>query len=600
MKKFSIYILYVMTIALLLGISSCGGTDNEPTPPLGNEPQGGGAVAPGGMSGTTADDGDTPTFDYTISAWNGETADDASQDKAGTDSGLYYEANTFSKTVTITYDGATASVENSNSQITCHVSGAYVTVDMLTNSVSGVNIVLKGKSEDGGLKIYGEKKFKLTLQGVELTSKTGPAINNQCKKAMFVHLADGTVNKLTDATTYGNDAYYYSASTAEDRKGCFFSEGNMLLSGTGTLVVAGKNNHALVTDGLLLVRHGVTLVVSESANNAIHVKGDSDKSIGVKIEGGLIHASVASVAGKAIKCDMDVEIVGGKLVLNTTGSAEYDTTEKDTSSSAGIKSDANFVMSGGTVTMKSTGSGGKGVNVVGDITIKGGDLTVVTAGGEFAYSSSITSSPKAVKADGNITISDGTVKIAAMGKSDGSEGLECEKTLTVSGGDTYVYAYDDAVNVTTAINVTGGSLYAYSVNNDGIDANGTLTVSGGTLIGVGTNAPEGGIDVDSSNKFVIKGGTVISYGGTLQSTPSTSSTQCSVACSGIQASKGNKINVLNSSSSTVVSFDCPRSMNSASFFFSAAGITKGSSYTINVGGSDWTTFTASNIVNTVK
>lgn len=142
-------------------------------------------------------------------------------------------------------------VECADSSVLCHVNGAYVALDMLTHEVSGVEVVVKGKSENGGLKIYGEKKFKLTMAGVELTSQQGPAINSQCKKRIFVHLQEGTTNRLTDVETYTQDSFYLDASVAddEDRKGCFFSEGNLIFSGTGVMVVAGKYKHGIVTDG---------------------------------------------------------------------------------------------------------------------------------------------------------------------------------------------------------------------------------------------------------------------------------------------------------------------------------------------------------------
>ena len=571
--KYSVYAL------LLVAGNACSGTDNEPTftPDI---PGGQGGIS----SGTSSDDGTVPSFSSVITDWNGETADDATQDVAGNDDAFYHEARDFYNTVTVTYNGSTATVESSNSRIITNVSGAYVAVDMQTNSVTATEIIVKGQSSDGGLKIYGSKAIKLTLQGVELTSKVGPAINNQCKKGFFVHLADGTTNSLTDCTTYGTDAYYADASVAEDRKGCFFSEGNMILSGTGTLKVAGKCNHAVVTDGFFGMRPGVTLVVTETANNAVQVKGDSDENIGVRIEGGLLYAKVASTAGKGIKCDLNVEIKGGKLLLNTSGGGEYDSTEKDTSSAACIKANGDVVISGGTHTLISTGAGGKAINADGNITVSGGETTATTSGNIYTYSSSLTSSPKVVKADGNITVSGGKLNVAAFGKNDGAEALECESTLTVSGGEVYTYAYDDAINVNTAINITGGKVYAYSSNNDGIDANGTLTVSGGVLVCTGTSAPEGGIDVDNSNKFIIKGGTVISYGGTLQSTPSTSSTQCSVLYSGLTASKSNKISVLNSAGSPVLTFECPRSISGAAFFFSSPDIVKNSTYTISSGG----------------
>ncbi len=542
----------------------------------------------GGMSGTTGsvnDDGSAPDFDATINQWDGQTATDASSDVVGSDADFYYEANSFKNTIKITYNGSSATVQNSNSDILIQQQGAYVTVDMATNTVSNTEIIISGNSDDGALKIYGSKKFKLTLNGVELTSKIGPAINSQCKKRMFVHLADGTTNKITDCTSYSDD-YYYLETTDEDRKGCLFSEGNLIFSGTGTLVVAGKQKHAIATDGYFWMRPGVTIVITEAAKNGIHVKGDEDDQIGVTVKGGLIYANISSTAGKAIKTDLNVNIDGGKLLLNTSGAATYDTDEQDTSSAAGIKADGCITISGGELTLKSTGIGGKGLNSDGDINIAGGETTITTTGGKYYYTQKLTSSPKGVKADGNVNISGGKLNISVTGTSDGSEGLESKKIMTISGGEVYSYAYDDAINATSAINISGGKVFAYALNNDGIDSNGSLTISGGVVIGSGTSSPECGIDVDNSNQFKINGGTVIAIGGgSLQSKPSQSSSQCSVEYSGVTVSKSSCLAVLDNSSKPILTFKLPKSLSSGSFFFSSPSLQKGSSYTISSGGS---------------
>lgn len=582
---------------------------------------------PGGMpngnvngNGTSTDDGTKPGFDATIAEWNGEKADDAGLDVVGTDADFYHENNSFTSTVTVTYNGTTATVESSNTHIRHHVSGAYVTIDMQTNSVSGVEIVVKGRSEDGGLKIYGEKKFKLTLDGVELTSQKGPAINSQCKKRIFVHMQEGTTNRLTDAASYTDDTYYLDASASEDRKGCFFSEGNLVFSGTGTLVVAGKYKHSIVTDGYFWMRPGVTIAITEAAKNGIHAKGDSDENIGVYVKGGLIYTNISSDAGKGIKTDLNAEITGGRLVLNTSGNAIYESDENDTSSAAGIKTDGSIIISGGIHTLKSTGTGGKGLNADTDIVILGGETTITTTGGKYTYSSSLTSSPKGTKADGNVTISGGKLYISVTGKSDGSEGLESKAAMTVNGGEVYVYAYDDAINAAESFNVTAGRVYAYAQNNDGIDSNGTMLISGGLVIASGSSSPEGGIDVDNSNKFKITGGIVIACGGTLQSNPSSNSSQRCVAYNGISISKGKKVAVLNSSSKPVLTFEFPRTMNNASFFFSSPDITANASYTLSSegtltsyadswngwydggtwsGGTQLTSFTSSSVITTI-
>lgn len=620
MKRMAVLVTVALTLALGMLLSSCT-TDND------FEEQ---EMVPGDMSGggSGSDDGDTPDFDSTITAWDNQTADDAALDVVGTDEDIYWEANSFGVdnggvTVEVAYSGNLAAVTTSDTSVEYYTDGAYVTIDMLTNSVKNVEIVVSGKSDDGQLKIYGEKKFKLTLSGVELTSTKGPAINDQCKKRAFVHLTEGTTNRLTDAASYSDDSKYLNggSSSSEDRKGCFFSEGNLIFSGTGVLVVKGNYKHGIVTDGCFYMRPGVTIAVTGVAKNAIHVKGDEDDSIGgVYIAGGLVYANVSSTAGKGIKTDLDAEIAGGKLLLNTSGNATYDSDENDTSSSACIKTDGNVIISGGTHTLKSTGTGGKGINADQEIRISGGETTVTTTGGKYTYSSSLTSSPKGVKADENITISGGTLNISVTGVSDGSEGLESKATLAVTGGEVYSYAYDDAINASSAINISGGKVYAYASNNDGIDSNGSLVISGGLVIGVGTSAPESGIDCDNSNSFKINGGTVISLGGTLQSTPSTSSTQRSVDYNGVSATKGSKICVLNSSGTPILTFESPRTMSGAAFFFSTPDITSGASYTVSSGGtlSDYTdswngwygggtwsggsqvgTFTSSSIVTTV-
>ena len=420
--------------AAMLGFSMWGfpGCSTAGDDPFNGEIPGMSGDNSGNVGGGSAGSGDTPSFDSTITPWSGDKATDAAQDKVGTDEDFYHEANTFTNKVTVKFADSDATIESNNNKILCYKTGAYVTIDMQTNSVSKTEIVLSGSSSDGALKIYGDKKFKLTLNGVSLTSKRGPAINSQDKKRMFVHLQDGTSNYLTDNTSYTDDAYYLDKTASEDRKGCFFSEGSMLFSGTGVLAVAGKYKHGVVTDGYLWTRPGVTIAVTEAAANAIHVKGDSDDKIGVCINGGLIYANVASTAGKGIKTDYNVEVKGGTLNLNTTGGAEYDKDEKDTSSASCIKTDGDVIISGGTLVLKSSGKGGKGINCDGALTVSGGSTTVTTTGAKFTYSSSLTSSPKGVKADGDINITGGALNIAASGSNDGAEALESKALLTLA------------------------------------------------------------------------------------------------------------------------------------------------------------------------
>lgn len=565
--------------------------NNETTPPSGdeneNDDENGGENGDDNNNEEGDDNEDgysgepAPDADLSITAWNGDWATDVGNDAVGTDKDFFYELNTFSNTVVVTYNGSTASVESSNSSIKSYVTGAYIALDM--TSVSGVEVIVKGKSSDGGLKIYSENKYKLTLNGVDLTSKRGPAINSQSGKRVYLHLSNGTTNRLTDCATYGDDHYTMAGSANEDRKGALFTEGHIIVSGYGALVVAGKYKHAIVTDGYYYQRPGATVAVTEAVKNGIHVKGDSDDAIGTKIAGGLIYATVSGTAGKGIKCDMDIEIAGGKLNITTSGNATYDSEDKDTSSASCLKSDTNIKIKGGKLVLKSSGTGGKGISSDADLIIDGGTIDISTTGGQYKYSSQLTSSPKGIRADGNITINGGNLNISVTGKSEGSEGLESKDTITFNGGDVIINAYDDGINASKAMIVNGGRVYAHATNNDGIDSNGTITINGGLFIGIGAGNPEGGIDVDS-NTLYINGGYVLGIGGGMMGKPATSSKQYSVVYGGASVTSGQRIALLDASNNMLFSFESPITM-SATLCFSTPDIKSGSTYTVASGGS---------------
>lgn len=589
MKNFKLHTLCIAAAigagAILTGCSDNSFSEMPDRPDMG---------FPGGNG---PDDSSAPDFDPVISPWDGEKADDADADRVDpSNADIYHEANSFNEKVIVVYDDTNASVTVSDgSRVNYHVDGAYVTIDMLTNSVKGVEIIASGQSSDGQLKIYGDKKFKLTLDGLELSSTKGPAINDQCKKRAFVHLPDGTHNRLTDCASYTAEPYYLNNASEddEDRKGAFFSEGNLIFSGTGVLEVAGKYRHAIATDGYMWMRPGVTLVVTEAAKNAVHVKGDATDDIGFHMDGGLLYTNVASVAGKGIKTDLHAVIAGGRLMLNQSGDATYDEGDNDTSSAAGIKTDGNVIISGGTHSLKSTGSGGKGINADGSIEIAGGEITVTTTGDSYYKSANLTSSPKGVKADGDITITDGILNIAVTGRGGnyGSpEGLESKSTLTIDGGTVYSYATDDAINAITGITINGGKIYALSTSNDGIDSNGFLHINGGLVIANGASGAEEGLDCEYSSQFLINGGTVIATGGNSMQKPSSSSKQRIVIYGGLSLSKDDRLSVLDASGSPLSTYIIPRSMSGMVLFYSSPDLASGASYTLSRNGtlSDYT------------
>ncbi|MBD5226018.1 MAG: carbohydrate-binding domain-containing protein [Bacteroidales bacterium] len=511
MKKAIHYLCPLLSAAFLLASCSEDGPGSQTTeePGLGTE-------------GTATDNGTLPPFSQTIPVWHGEKATDADDDAVGTNDEIYHELSSFNQKVTVEFAGKTATVTTANQRIRTYTEEGYATVDFQTGNVSGVEIIVKGQTSDGGLKIYGGNKFKLTLDGANIRSNRGPAINNQCKKRVFVHLADGSVNSLSDCTEYTDDPYYRTGSTpeTEDRKGCFFAEGDMIVSGTGVLTVQGLYRHGIAVDGYMVTRPGTTIAVTEAAKNCIHLKGDAVDDIGLWVKGGYIYALTASPAGKAVKTDQNIRIDGGKLVLNTTGDGTFDPEVTDTSSAACLKADTYVTISDGDIELRSTGKGGKGINASTTIDLTGGTVGVSCSGEKYIYSEAFTASSKAVKAVGPISLTGGSLTVLSTGRSDGSRGIETDADIDIAGCEATVYAYDDALNAPRITIAANSAVSAYSVADDGIRAKESIAISGGSVTAVGGTSPAGGIYCNTSAGFTITGGTVIAMGGSLRNVPS--------------------------------------------------------------------------------
>ena len=115
-----------------------------------------------------------------------------------------------------------------------------------------------------------------------------------------------------------------------------------------------------------------------------------------------------------MKCDSSVVVTGGNVNITTSGAAYYEASEDDISSSSALKCDGSFTMSNGTISLLSTGIGGKGLNSTGDINISGGTLSAVTTGKRYKYDSELDSKPQGIKSDGNIILSGGNIYSAVI------------------------------------------------------------------------------------------------------------------------------------------------------------------------------------------
>ena len=475
----------------------------------------------------------------------------------------YIENTTFAKTITITFSTSGAASVSGDDEGIVSINGNDVTANNKTDKV--VKYILTGETSDGFFKLYSSKKQAIVLNGVNITNPDGAAINNQSKKRTFIVLNDGSKNYLTDGTKY-NDAV-----DSEDMKACFFSEGQLVFSGSGYLEVDANCKAGIRSDDYVRTLPKTNIFVDASAGNGI--RGND----AVIITGGVVNVNVTGTADKGISSDGEVRLDGGRTTIMTSGGYEYDEEDLDYTACAGIKADSIVNINGGELNIKSTGIGGKGINSDDKININDGVIRIITTG-KRQKDSKGSVSPKGIKADGNITIKGGQTQIRLEGTGDGTEALESKGEIHIETGTLECYSYDDAINSKGNLYIDGGYVYARATNNDAIDSNMNLYINGGVVIAEGGQQPECGIDAAEGYSAYINGGTVIAVGGGLQAI-SSSSKQASIA---VSASLGTTLGLL-SGSTAILGYKLPTSNSGTALMISSPSLKSGSTYTLRAG-----------------
>ena len=540
---------------------------------MGNNGQMPNGMMPGGMGQNDNSGNDLQDFDISLNtaALTSET-ENIPTDENDESYEDYVEHSSFSETVSIVYADNEATVSTLPDGVEATVDGAGV---IINSTIAGVAYELKGSSSNGYFKIYSEKKFHLTLNGVSLTNPTGAPINIQSGKRVFVTLADGTSNSLVDGSSY-------NTPDDEDEKGTFFSEGQLIFNGKGSLEVTGNKKHGIVSDDYIRFRTGTNIYIT--ASNGHGIKANDYVAIG----GGVLNIEVSGTAKKGISSDGYVLVSGGRTTILTSGDGEYDEDEDDVSGAAGIKADLYFQMEGGQLNIKSTGAGGKGINTDGEIIINDGDIQVITTGQTFTYSSDLDSKAKGIKSDTDVTVNGGTIKIKTTG-GEGSEGLEAKGVMNINGGEIEIATYDDCINSAGDMYLNSGYIYAFATNNDAIDSNGDLYIKGGVIVALGASGAECAIDAAEGKNIYITGGTVVGVGGSNASYPASSSSQMSVAFQA-SVSTGSTLTIADGNDA-ILSFTIKRGYQSGLYLISSPDFKNGTSYTVysgsSVSGDDW-------------
>ena len=445
----------------------------------------GSTTTPGsGSSSTTT--GELTTFDVNIDQTSAEPTTTASEYLPDEEDAL--ENNSFTTEVNIDMSNPTAFTENG---VEVTVNGGHITANH--SSTKNICYVLSGTTTNGSFTVVGDKKYEVKLNNVNITNPDSAALNLLSGKRAYIMLIDGTSNTLSDGT-------------GGSQKGALYCKGKLLFNGSGKLSVTGNTNNAIHSADYIVFRKGNNIYANSTANHGIKANN------GIFINGGIINVEVSAEAAKGINCESNIIVNGGRTTVITTGGGTYDTEDNEAKGAACIKADSAFTINAGELWLKSTGSGGKGINVDTEANFTGGNVYIVTEGGQYK-SNNDTSSPKGIKADGNINISGGTIWVRTNGYN--GEGIETKSTMNISGGEVASYAYDDAINSKSDMTITGGYVYAQGKNNDGMDANGNIYIKGGLIYAICSGSPEVAIDANTEGgkKLYLTGGTVVAVGG---------------------------------------------------------------------------------------
>ena len=131
------------------------------------------------------------------------------------------------------------------------------------------------------------------------------------------------------------------------------------------------------------------------------------------------------------------------------------------------------------------------------------------------------------------------------------------------------------------ITISGGYIFV-NASGDGIDSNGTLSVSGGvTLVAGPTDSANGALDYETSAD--VSGGVLIALGSSgMAQGFTTASNQGAILYNFTSQNSGTSFAVVNENGTVVASFTSPKAFQSA--VVTAPGIVCGSTYTLTAGG----------------
>ena len=579
---------FCLVLICLIGLSACSGggggvsRDDEASSDINNSDTSDSSSSDTSNADDADDDADdSSTLSATIFDVNNIEDHDDPEDyawNAGDEKRIVLNGNAINAPTDVVVDSCTATITTAGTyRITGFLNDGRIIVD----------------TED-------DETVRLILEDVTISSSTSSPLYVEKAEKTIIILEDNSDNYINDAATY-----MFDDTDTDEPNAAIFSKDDLTISGGGTLTVAGNYNDAIAgKDGLIIDSgtikvsavddgiRGKDYIVLKNGKITVDAGGDglkSDKQ-GESAKGYILveNGQVAVTAkGDAIQADTGVLITGGALDLTSGGGSNGYVYGDD--SAKGIKASAGVIINGGSLTIDSADDA---VHSNGTLTANGGTLTISTG-------------DDGMHADADLVINDGDINIV-----DSYEGIEsADGDITVNDGEIHIDSSDDGFNVagggdgsgmiggpghpgqdfstraSTSSNyylyINGGYIAVYA-QGDGLDSNGAIEMTAGTVLVHGPSGDGNGALDHSSCK--VSGGFLLAVGSAgMAQGPDVETNQESILGTFNTRSAGTLINLQTSSGTTLFTFKPAKAY--ASVAFSSPQLTKGVEYDVYFGGS---------------
>ena len=439
-----------------------------------------------------------------------------------------------SEAVKITLSGKTAACNSSNVQIedgvvTIKAAGVYVLSETLTDGT----IVVDAGDDD---------KVQLVLDGVSIMAADYAAIYAKNADKVFVTLAEGAGNSLTVSGDY--------VQTDDNNvDAVIFAKCDLTLNGTGSLTVKDNTGHGIVSKDDLVVTGGTYTIYSQD-----HCLNGKDS---VRIADGTFNLSCDEDgihAGNDDQQDGYVYIEGGDINISVGDDA--------------IHAEGLLIITGGDIDVSKSCEGVEGDKIL----VTGGDIDVISSDDGFNAAGGSSGS-----GDNHDGFGD------SSGSGDNHDGF---------GGGPGMGGVDMDADNDAYILITGGTINI-NANGDGIDSNGCIGITGGSVYVLGPSDNGNGA-MDYGICAAITGGEIVAVGGSgMAQGFGDESTQCSALVNFDEwVDAGETITLTDSDGKEVLSYRVDKKFNSV--VISTSDMKQGDNYTLTVGDQN-STFTLDDI-----